>query len=233
MTDYTDLKARLRAVFDLEHTSSEVDHVLIDALTYIEELEQRIQSMGGSSGKTEARRVAEHEAPSSGEPPAQSSAAPANVLRNVSSEWKTEKNDAAVTVHHRMVDGVLCRWWGDGPTPPGVAKIDAACSAAPAQPSAAEPVAMPSNIPDRLDLYADQQALGSQMQSDLYAAATHLRKFYAAPQPAQADEARELLREVMNELIVDPEASWPDIQRGEKLQERIDAYLVRTGGKEE
>lgn len=56
---------------------------------------------------------------------------------------------------------------------------------------------------------------------------------YAAPQPAQADEARELLREVMNELIVDPEASWPDIQRGEKLQERIDAYLVRTGGKEE
>ena len=56
---------------------------------------------------------------------------------------------------------------------------------------------------------------------------------YTAPQPAQADEARELLREVMNELIVDPEASWPDIQRGEKLQERIDAYLVRTGGKEE
>lgn len=50
-----------------------------------------------------------------------------NLLKPVTSEWATEKNDMQMTVHHRMVEGVLCRWWGDGPTPDGVALIDAAC----------------------------------------------------------------------------------------------------------
>ena len=47
-----------------------------------------------------------------------------NILRNVSSEWRTTMADNQVTCHDRMVEGVLCRWWGDGPTPPGVAVID-------------------------------------------------------------------------------------------------------------
>lgn len=49
-----------------------------------------------------------------------------NVLKHVTSEWDTTKNDVEVTTHHRMVEGVLCRWWGDGPTPDGVALIDRA-----------------------------------------------------------------------------------------------------------
>lgn len=52
-----------------------------------------------------------------------------NVLREVSSEWHTDINDNAVTCHSRMIEGVLCRWWGDGPTPKGVAMIDAAQAA--------------------------------------------------------------------------------------------------------
>ncbi len=32
----------------------------------------------------------------------------------------------AIPCHSRLVGGVLCRWWGDGPTPAGVALIDAA-----------------------------------------------------------------------------------------------------------
>ena len=51
-----------------------------------------------------------------------------NVLKNVSSEWDHEKNDNCVMTHHKMVEGVLCRWWGDGPEPKGVAIIDAAIS---------------------------------------------------------------------------------------------------------
>lgn len=62
--------------------------------------------------------------------PVETSARPLtpNILKHVTSEWATEKNDMAVTVHHRMVEGVLCRWWGDGPVPDGVALIDRAAS---------------------------------------------------------------------------------------------------------
>jgi len=49
-----------------------------------------------------------------------------NILKHVTSEWTKEPNDDAVTCHHRMIEGVLCRWWGDGPTPDGVAIIDKA-----------------------------------------------------------------------------------------------------------
>lgn len=52
-----------------------------------------------------------------------------NFLREVSSEWETTMNDDSVTCHDRMVGGVLCRWWGDGETPEGVAVIDSACEA--------------------------------------------------------------------------------------------------------
>lgn len=52
-----------------------------------------------------------------------------NFLKHETSEWDTTMNDDEVTCHHRLVEGVLCRWWGDGPTPDGVALIDAAASA--------------------------------------------------------------------------------------------------------
>ena len=55
---------------------------------------------------------------------------PENILRNVSSEWSTTAAKGEVTCHTRMVGGVLCRWWGDGPTPPGVKQIDAAADIA-------------------------------------------------------------------------------------------------------
>ena len=51
---------------------------------------------------------------------------PANLLKEITSGWETEKSEGAVTVHHRMVGGVLCRWWGDGQPPEGVALIDRA-----------------------------------------------------------------------------------------------------------
>jgi len=54
-----------------------------------------------------------------------------NILKDVDSEWDTEKSDNIVTCHYRMIGGVLCRWWGDGPEPSGVKKIDAALSSAP------------------------------------------------------------------------------------------------------
>lgn len=40
--------------------------------------------------------------------------------------WHVFANPPAATIHTRLVGGVLCRWWGDGPVPPGVALIDAA-----------------------------------------------------------------------------------------------------------
>lgn len=43
--------------------------------------------------------------------------------------WDTFKNPPAATVNSRDVGGVLCRWWGDGPEPAGVALIDAAVQA--------------------------------------------------------------------------------------------------------
>lgn len=98
-------------------------------------------------------------------------------------------------------------------------------SAAPAP----EPVAQ-DTIPDRLDMYADQSHLGSQMQSDLYAAATHLRKLYAATRPAQADEAR-ILREFCGWLSADiPELHKVEVPR---LAESLERFLARTGGKKE
>lgn len=45
------------------------------------------------------------------------------------SEWHTFVNPPAMTIHTRDVGGVLCRWWGDGPVPAGVALIDAAAAA--------------------------------------------------------------------------------------------------------
>jgi hypothetical protein len=44
--------------------------------------------------------------------------------------WTTHTRDAdgnpCVAEHSRVVGGVLCRWWGDGPAPAGVAMIDRA-----------------------------------------------------------------------------------------------------------
>lgn len=42
--------------------------------------------------------------------------------------WHVFVNPPAMTVHTRDVGGVLCRWWGDGPVPAGVALIDAAAA---------------------------------------------------------------------------------------------------------
>ena len=56
----------------------------------------------------------------------------ANILKTVSSEWQTTRNNNEVTCHSRMIEGVLCRWWGED-TPPGVQMIDAAASTEPAR----------------------------------------------------------------------------------------------------
>ncbi len=47
-----------------------------------------------------------------------------NILKHYSTEWDHEINEGAVMVHHNMVEGVLCRWWGDDGEPDGVALID-------------------------------------------------------------------------------------------------------------
>lgn len=80
--------------------------------------------------------------------PASASVYP-NILKDVDSDWDTEKNEGAVTCHSRMIGGVLCRWWGDGPEPSGIVKINAALSApAPAVPVAdAKGVSMDGWIP--------------------------------------------------------------------------------------
>lgn len=46
-------------------------------------------------------------------------------------KWYAFVNPPAVTINTRQVGGVLCRWWGDGPAPAGVALIDAAVRQAP------------------------------------------------------------------------------------------------------
>jgi hypothetical protein len=50
----------------------------------------------------------------------------ARVLQDVTTGWQTQTNEGTVPTHSRMVDGVLCRWWGEGAPPAGVALIDAA-----------------------------------------------------------------------------------------------------------
>ncbi len=42
--------------------------------------------------------------------------------------WEREAGPGLVTCNSRVVGGVLCRWWGDGAVPDGVALIDAAAS---------------------------------------------------------------------------------------------------------
>lgn len=53
-----------------------------------------------------------------------------NLLRDESSAWEIQRQDSegnpVVTCHTRMIGGVLCRWWGDGPAPSGVDLIDRA-----------------------------------------------------------------------------------------------------------
>lgn len=53
-----------------------------------------------------------------------------NFLKHYSTEWDHSLNDDKVMCHHKMVEGVLCRWWGDGPEPDGVALIDSIAQAA-------------------------------------------------------------------------------------------------------
>jgi hypothetical protein len=57
--------------------------------------------------------------------PASSEASHANILKTVSSEWEHTESPGEVHCHSRMIEGVLCRWWGRD-TPPGVAMIDRA-----------------------------------------------------------------------------------------------------------
>lgn len=59
----------------------------------------------------------------------------ANLLKPITTaEWQTDVNDNQVTCHSRMVEGVLCRWWGDDVAPLGVAIIDNALSKIPPPP---------------------------------------------------------------------------------------------------
>ena len=53
-----------------------------------------------------------------------------NLLRDETSAWEIQRQDSdgnpVVTCHTRVIGGVLCRWWGDGPAPSGVDLIDRA-----------------------------------------------------------------------------------------------------------
>lgn len=66
------------------------------------------------------------------------------VLKDVTTEWVADENAGTVKTHSRMVDGVLCRWWGAGPAPAGVAKIDQAASTHPAPQEAGDVKGMES-----------------------------------------------------------------------------------------
>lgn len=48
-----------------------------------------------------------------------------NILKTVSSEWEHSSADGEVSCHSKMLEGVLCRWWGSD-EPLGVALIDKA-----------------------------------------------------------------------------------------------------------
>lgn len=174
MTDYTDLKARLRAVFDLERTSSEVDHVLIDALTYIEELEQRIQSMGGSSDAGSAA-------------PAPEPDKSIGILPCPCCGYRAELEQVPHAPEEPNAGGyyIECKRAGCGLT-------------------------------TRLAFSCKADAVPGLVKS------WNRRPLYAAPQPAQADEARRLLRDAESKL-----------HPHSVTAERIRAYLARTGGKEE
>jgi len=49
-----------------------------------------------------------------------------NLLKDVDSGWDVTFGPNEATCHTRMVGGVMCRWWGDGPAPSGVHLINAA-----------------------------------------------------------------------------------------------------------
>lgn len=210
MTDYTDLKARLRAVFDLERISSEVDHVLIDTLAYIEDLEQRIQSMGGSSMMASVTEPKNQLPVKDGEPPAQSS-------------WREELRTRVRATGEKISDARFDELY-DFAADIAV-KLD---SAAPAP--AAEPVAW-ALLEDlnlvQLERMAVEKEASDEQRIPCFISVEWVQRAVAAwrnaaPQPAQADEAREIIAEAYTRLGIDPQ-----------FAARCEAYLARTGGKEE
>ena len=51
---------------------------------------------------------------------------PRPIMGEGTGPWEADRGTNAVTCHSRLVGGVLCRWWGDGPAPGGVRAIDVA-----------------------------------------------------------------------------------------------------------
>lgn len=47
-----------------------------------------------------------------------------NFLKEQTTDWQTDIGPNQVTCHSRVIGGVLCRWWGNGPEPEGVAILD-------------------------------------------------------------------------------------------------------------
>lgn len=98
------------------------------------------------------------------------------ILKDETTEWQTDKADGQVTCHSRMVDGVLCRWWGDGPPPKGVIAIDAA--ALPAKDAVGEAyercakIADAQNYNDAGDYMAGWADCAAQIASDIRLAAS-------------------------------------------------------------
>ena len=244
MTYYSDLKARLRAVFDLERISSEVDHVLIDALTYIEELEQRIQSMGGSSDagsasagmwiaeagsrKVEPATSVEHATLArSGEPPAQSSAAPAP--EPVAKKWDAETRKLAAD------------WIRDGAAAAREHDPSVGINADPELASLLEHVALEVKIGERpitkrphFCMVRGCAAWHFDDGPDCPDKKQPWCALYAAPQPAQADEALAWLDKRIGWLTEELRKGGNYDHLSARIAEAqgIRAYLARTGGKE-
>jgi hypothetical protein len=60
-------------------------------------------------------------------PPAETEAAPSPFdMGPTTSAWEHTHGSGEIACHSRVVKGVLCRWWGEGPAPEGVALIDRA-----------------------------------------------------------------------------------------------------------
>ena len=241
MTSYTNLKSRLQkdiAMFG-QHTLAG------QALAAIEELEQRVaaQSMGNPAGQLLAEAPASQAVGASGpvglparyvsipsgEPPAQSAPAPA--AEPVA--WRYLYHDAY---------GRDLKVWRYKPRWHGMEPIETQpLYAAPQPAQALEQIGwavVNRRVSDRWD--GGQRPILFQNKLTAEYEATwegdEVVPVYivsGAPQPAQADEARELLRRIKDDLSMRAERA-PDgdsvVAVGNSIWRDLCAYLARTGG---
>lgn len=100
--------------------------------------------------------------------------------------WDVFVNPPAVTVNTRDVGGVLCRWWGDGPAPAGVAMIDAAAAiqhGAGSVDSISDDMGFPDVLGDFIRACEEKRALSGSLPLTRYIDAWHSASLARAAAP--------------------------------------------------